>query len=450
SEGPKKVYIIDEVHMLTNEAFNALLKLLEEPPAHIIFILATTEPSKVLPTIISRCQRFDFRPILFSDLVKQLKKVAKAEKIKVEDEAFELIAKEARGGLRDGLGILDQLASYTSKEIKATDVIGLLGLVAGEKINRLIDIIISGAAGEIFTFTNDLIVEGVNLRQFTKELVDYGRNIFIIQNGGADKLINATTEEIETLKVHAKNLSKAQTRRLLNIFSQALTEMKNISDPQFILEMSCVKLMTPAADDDTDALRERLEKLERQLDNSHISVIPAPRETKKVTVKKIAPAKVVTDDEKITPKKVINKSRATSAGNMSLREVERFWPTIMAKIKGLSLPTHAILMECRPISVDNGKFIIDAGTDWRQELLKKPTKTAALKTALKNILGKDLNLVITVGAETNKNKVKPAATESPASALIEADDAVDDENLTLGLIKNSFGAEIVSEKNDTE
>ena len=450
SEGPKKVYIIDEVHMLTNEAFNALLKLLEEPPAHIIFILATTEPSKVLPTIISRCQRFDFRPILFSDLVKQLKKVAKAEKIKVEDEAFELIAKEARGGLRDGLGILDQLASYTSKEIKATDVIGLLGLVAGEKINRLIDIIISGRAGEIFTFTNDLIVEGVNLRQFTKELVDYGRNIFIIQNGGADKLINATTEEIETLKVHAKNLSKAQTRRLLNIFSQALTEMKNISDPQFILEMSCVKLMTPAADDDTDALRERLEKLERQLDNSHISVIPAPRETKKVTVKKIAPAKVVTDDEKITPKKVINKSRATSAGNMSLREVERFWPTIMAKIKGLSLPTHAILMECRPISVDNGKFIIDAGTDWRQELLKKPTKTAALKTALKNILGKDLNLVITVGAETNKNKVKPAATESPASALIEADDAVDDENLTLGLIKNSFGAEIVSEKNDTE
>lgn len=426
SEGPKKVYIIDEVHMLTNEAFNALLKLLEEPPAHIIFILATTEPSKVLPTIISRCQRFDFRPILFTDLVKQLKKVAKAENIKVEDDAFELIAKEAGGGLRDGLGILDQLASYTNKNIKVADVIGLLGLVAGERINRLLELIIKGVTGAIFTFTNELIIAGVDLRQFTKELVGYGRNIFIIQNGGANELINATTEEIETLKEYAENFTKAQTRRLIDIFSRALTEMKSVGDPQFIFEMSCLKLMEPAADNSIDSLRERLEKLERRLDKKG-----------NTAVKNVTPPVVVDSDKIIARKKVKDKPPASSTGSMSLREVERFWPTIMAKIKGQSLPTHAILMDCRPVAVEGGKFIIDAGKDWRRELLENSAKITMIKAALKDILSMDLKLVVTSETKTDNNE----ATVEPALA---------DSSLPLDLIKDSFGAKIISESNDEE
>lgn len=469
TEGPKKIYIIDEVHMLTTEAFNALLKMLEEPPAHVIFILATTEPSKVLPTIISRCQRFDFRRILFADLVTHLKKVAGAEKIRVEDQALELIAKQAQGGLRDALGMLDQLASYTGKDVKSADVAGLLGLIGSEKLFQAMDIIASGAAGDIFTFAHQLAGEGRDIRQFTKELIEHGRNLFVLQNEGADELINATSEEIFHLKEQAKKLPAVRVRRLLDIFSRALTDMKADGEPQFVFELAMLQIMRPEADESLEAIRERLERLELNFnggsdlsadsgkssstekaapapDSAATAQKPEPQKTAASSIAMKTKAKSAESDE-VTPPNIAEpaESGLRTAGDMSRRELERFWPTIMAKIKQKSLSAHALLIECRPVAVEDGKFIIGMDKDWQRDLLQKANNIAIIKWAIQNILQGDLKVVCRLDSKNSNEKtggsVKTIEPNSepdenrPESAGADA----------LNLIQENFGAEIVGD-----
>lgn len=437
--GPKKVYIIDEVHMLTPEAFNALLKILEEPPNHVIFVLATTEPSKVPSTIVSRCQRFDFRRISFANLVDQLSKVAKAERIKVEDSALELIAKQAQGGLRDALGMLDQLASYTGKDVKAADVAGLLGLIGSEKLFQATDLIASGSAAEIFPFVHELVGEGRDIRQFTKEFIEHGRNLFVLQNGGTDEIINATSEEITRLKEQTKKLSLAQVSRLLDIFSQALLDMKTESEPQFILELAMLQLMRPEVHTSIDAILERLERLENQaVDRRKISE-PASRQEyapSSKPVEKIASAESFKDE---TPVDGLS-------DNTNLREIERLWPTIMAKIKQKSLSTHAILMECHPIGIEDGKFIIGIAKDWQQNLLGKAANNQVIKWALKHTLQADFKVV----CRLNADKAANSDVVKGAKPILDPIEEVGEETAAqsgdvLNLIKENFGAEIVGE-----
>jgi len=223
----KKVYIIDEVHMLTTEAFNALLKVLEEPPEHVIFIMATTEPNKVLPTIISRCQRFDFYPISLDLISERLKKIAKSEKLSISDQALGLISRYADGSLRDADGILEQLAAYSEGKIEAKDVVALLGIVDLEILFQFVDILAERNISKSLEITKSIIKSNQNLKVFVSELLDHLYNIYVVKNyDKPDEVTDISREYLDQYLKQAEKLNNEEIEFYLDHFTELLKQIK--------------------------------------------------------------------------------------------------------------------------------------------------------------------------------------------------------------------------------
>ena len=242
-----KVFIIDEAHMLTNPANNALLKTLEEPPSHAIFVLATTEIYKMIPTIISRCQRFDFRKLRIEEIVKRLETILKKEKIEYEEPALFLIAREATGSIRDAESLLDKIISFSGKNqpIKKEMVKKLLGNVEIELITQFVKYLSEKDAKKAVSFLNESIDKGVNLQQFIKALNSYLREILLlkIDSQFEDSLISGlTAEEKEKIKEFAEKLSSEEIHQFLEKFMEAENKMKYSSIPQLPLELAIVEI----------------------------------------------------------------------------------------------------------------------------------------------------------------------------------------------------------------
>ena len=242
-----KVFIIDEAHMLTNPANNALLKTLEEPPSHAIFVLATTEIYKMIPTIISRCQRFDFRKLRIEEIVKRLETILKKEKIEYEEPALFLIAREATGSIRDAESLLDKVISFSGKNqpIKKEMVKKLLGNVEIELITQFVKYLSEKDAKKAVSFLNESIDKGVNLQQFIKALNSYLREILLlkIDSQFEDSLISGlTAEEKEKIKEFAEKLSSEEIYQFLEKFMAAENKMKYSSIPQLPLELAIVEI----------------------------------------------------------------------------------------------------------------------------------------------------------------------------------------------------------------
>jgi len=264
-----KVYIIDEVHMLTSEAFNALLKTLEEPPSHVIFVLATTEPHKVIPTIISRCQQFDFRRIMVSDVKNRLAEIAETEKIQVDEPSLYLIAKSAQGSLRDAIGTMDQLSSFTGGKIELDDVISLLGAIDLELLFDITDNISSKDASACIQFVNNLIDEGRDARQFAKELLEHLHNLFVIKNvDRPEEIINTTPENLNRMQKQAEQMSASDLVRATDILTRTINDMRWDPDARLHLEMALIKTVRPEVDMSLEALLARVEQLENRLNGS--------------------------------------------------------------------------------------------------------------------------------------------------------------------------------------
>jgi len=251
SKSKYKVFIIDESHQLTKEAANALLKTLEEPPSHAIFILATTEIHKMIPTIISRCQRFDFRKLTLQEIIKKLEFIAKKEKVKIEKEALELIALNAAGSIRDAEGIFGQILTFedTVREIKSEEVKSLLGLVEINLISQFCDFLCQKKASEALNFLNDIIEKGVDLQEFTKSLINYLRQTLILKITGLQEtnpiITGLTKEEFQKMKKRAENFKEKELRQIINLFLEAENKMKYSSIPQLPLELAIIEAIEP-------------------------------------------------------------------------------------------------------------------------------------------------------------------------------------------------------------
>lgn len=238
-----KVFIIDEVQMLTKEAFNALLKTLEEPPKHAIFILATTEPEKIPATIISRTQRFDFKRLALKETIDRLFKIVGKEGLKVSPSALRLVALSGEGSLRDAESFLDQILSLGYKEIDEPEVEAILGRVNFSKINEFAGLIFAKNKESAIKFINDIYVSGIDLEEFTKSFLEYLRQILILKiNPGLDNLIlkEASEEEIKALKANSadKNIEEKEVQKLLRAFVKAKEEIKRSSIQTLPLEMA--------------------------------------------------------------------------------------------------------------------------------------------------------------------------------------------------------------------
>jgi DNA polymerase III subunit gamma/tau len=278
AQGRMKVYIIDEVHMLTTEAFNALLKMLEEPPEHVIFVLATTEKHKVLPTIISRCQSFDFRRPGVSLLSEKLREISEAEGIEAEPAALTAIAREGRGSFRDAEGLLDQLASFADGPITAARVRELLGNTGSEALLETTDALYERRAADALRVVERLQNEGRDLSRFTGELVAHLRRLMLLPHAPEIALDEVGVEERPGLEEQAGRIPTAEVVRMIEALGDALSRTKRGVDAKLELELTFLKLARDYTEPSVDALLVRLEALEKAVSEGNVAAAPLPED----------------------------------------------------------------------------------------------------------------------------------------------------------------------------
>ena len=272
--GKYKIYIIDEVHMLTTAAFNALLKTLEEPPAHVIFVLCTTDPQKILETILSRCQRFDFHRIGNEDIERRLAYVCEQEGFDYDDEALAIVARHAKGGMRDALSTLEQLSVFGNGSVHADDARSLLGEVSDQILGEFSRAIADRDAAELYGFIRAQVEEGNDLLELTRDLVAHVRDVYVACVAGARaELFEGGSEQAEALAAEAAAFGEHPADRLarvLTVLDDAALEMRGASDVRLVLEIACTRLARPEADLTIEALAERVARLEAMVANAAV------------------------------------------------------------------------------------------------------------------------------------------------------------------------------------
>ncbi len=272
--GKYKIYIIDEVHMLTTAAFNALLKTLEEPPAHVIFVLCTTDPQKILETILSRCQRFDFHRIGNEDIEHRLAYVCEQEGFDYDDEALAIVARHAKGGMRDALSTLEQLSVFGNGTVHADDARSLLGEVSDQILGEFSRAIADRDVAELYGLIRAQVEEGNDLLELTRDLVAHVRDVYVACVAGARaELFEGGSEQAETLAAEAAAFGEHPADRLarvLTVLDDAALEMRGASDVRLVLEIACTRLTRPEADLTIEALAERVARLEAMVANGAV------------------------------------------------------------------------------------------------------------------------------------------------------------------------------------
>ncbi|HDP70594.1 MAG TPA: DNA polymerase III subunit gamma/tau [Actinobacteria bacterium] len=471
TEGKIKVYIIDEVHMLTAEAFNALLKTLEEPPSHVIFVLATTEPHKVLPTILSRCQRFDFKRILVSDMVARLSEIAKEEAISIEEEALPLIARHAQGSLRDALGTMDQLASFTGKKIVADDVVALLGMTHMKILFDVMEILLKKDTASIFEFVDNLVERGRDPRQFTKDLIEYIRALFVIKNSKtANEIINVTPEVFAQMETQAVNFEGFELMRFLDILGVVHNQMGWNPDARLVLEMALVKLAGPETNLSLERLLGRVEELERQIEGQGMAAIKTNEAKKEVAVqdtvkrsKKIEETERKGSSERVEPKNddeklgeekddkpclptgaaIGREAKRLRAGTgetaVDVNKVKRIWPLVLDKVKKKSMSIYALLMECRPAEDGDSCVVLkfNQGARFHKGEIEKSKNLMFVQECFEEVLG--LKVLIRCVLDEEGGPIQNETEEKE-------DEVLDGENI-IELMQRDFDAEITEESN---
>jgi DNA polymerase-3 subunit gamma/tau len=259
-----KIYIIDEVHMLTREAFNALLKTLEEPPPHIIFVFATTEPHKIPATILSRCQRYDFKRIPLREIIGSLKRIAEEEKVQISQRGLLSIAQESEGSMRDAQSLLDQVISYGGKDIKDEDVVEVLGLIDRKILYDTIEAIANGDAGQCVEIVEHVYHFGHDLQHFCRELLQYLRNLILMKvSERPERLMELPEEELEILKKQAGRFQFDQLNHLFSLLLKGEEEIVQSTFPRTMLEMTLIRMATLRPILPIDEILKKLERMEK-------------------------------------------------------------------------------------------------------------------------------------------------------------------------------------------
>ncbi len=269
TEGKYRVYIIDEVHMLSIGAFNALLKTLEEPPAYVIFILATTEVHKIPITILSRCQRYDFKRISLETIADRLRELTQAEQIQAEDKALMYIAKAADGSLRDGLSLLDQcVAFHYGKLLTYENALEVLGAVDSSVFSRMFNAVTDGRTRDCITELEEIVIQGRELGQFVTDFIWYLRNLLLAQSADdPEGLVDLSEENLKQLKADAVKTDENTLMRYIRVFSDLSNQLRYASQKRVLLEVALIRLAHPAMEPDLDSVLQRIRQLEEQLED---------------------------------------------------------------------------------------------------------------------------------------------------------------------------------------
>ncbi len=485
-EGKYKVYILDEAHMLTKEASNAFLKVLEEPPGHVIFVLCTTEAHKVIPTIQSRCQRFEFRRPDAGMVLEVLRGIAQAEEIEIDDAGLAAIARSSAGAFRDAIGALDQLATYCGKKIDLADVLSMLGVVESELLFEAVDIAAANDSRSALLFVHRLAEQGKDFHQFAQELVGHLRNIFLLQqlDDYPPGIITAADEDYSRLKGQARLMAPYRVVHFIELLTEAQAEMKLGSDPRLQLELAFVKMTRPEVDMSTKSILFRLDQIEsgsagmmgraqgmraRTGNTQAGDTRLAPADTEPVDTHVDAPASSLADppadvqadapkdaradapagaqadvqvgmhaDSKVDTPALEPEAAGTqiAEGALTLDKIVRAWSVILDLVKKKKIPLHSLLLEARPVDLD-GKVLtlgFPAGSEFHKAQVEKPNYQEVITDVLGEITGVSLKVKCVI-SETGK-----------AGATIEPQPGREKDGPTADELIEMFKAELDAEE----
>jgi DNA polymerase-3 subunit gamma/tau len=453
SEGRYKVYVLDEAHMLTEPAFNALLKTLEEPPPHVIFTLVTTDPHKIPATITSRCQRFDFRRISVRAVTDRLAYIAEQEELAVEPEALEFIARQGTGAMRDAISLLDQLTSY-GQEITLAQVQMVLGTVASEAAGKLATCLVDGDVSGGLDLINRTISEGADPRQFGREVVEVLRGLLLIREGAGTRTLNLTAEQAAEMEALAERVPVERLLQAIRLFNEATTDLRRglQTIPQLPLELALVEISLEPGTSQATAQPVHQERVVYQTSSrpasspsttppAAASPVPAQPKTEGsqaqeqggAPVAAAAPEKAAPASTEPAPRQpaaaapVATTPAAEPAtptaqapgGEVSLAQVEGAWGRILQAVRQRNpLVEGALRTNCKPIEVYDDEIVIAFPYPFLRDKLGDPRRKAEIQDALTEVLGARCQVKLVMESE---HKPRPRVVNPPQTVASGAD-----------------------------
>ena len=430
--GRFKIYVIDEVHMLTNHAFNALLKTLEEPPENVIFILATTEPHKVLDTIISRCQRFDYRRITTDDIVKRLEYISKEENINIAKEALYTIAKNSQGGMRDSLALLDQISVLgINKQITTDDVNEILGKISYDTLHEITECIIAADSSKSISLIDNIYAKGNEPVQIVNNLIQYFRDLMIVKNCSDKDLVYSLTQINETnydkTKSQTEPFTISEIIQIIDRLSYYSLQIKDTSNKYLWLELCIIDLTNYKNLPSAENLMKRIEVLEQQIASGVVSAPVQQRASAPQTIqqpKQVAQApkqevQQVQREEIQRPQQQFSQQRPaptpahapTPVADPATADLHSLWISVLQSID--SPPTKAFYTIAKPVEISEEKIVIAFPNESFVE--KEKARRSAFEAAVLKYLNiKNPNISVLVG--TNIQPVKTTITPPPTPA----------------------------------
>ena len=419
NEARYKVYVIDEVHMLSNAAFNALLKTLEEPPPHVIFVLATTEPHKIPATVLSRCQRFDFRRIPVSSIVARLEWMTEQEHIQADREALTLVARQATGSMRDAESLLDQLAAYDSGGITVAEVRSALGTGTSEAVIQVTDALAKGDAAQGLDVISAAMDEGADPRQFARQIVEHLRALLLLRLKSGVVLAHVSDDLRPRLEEQSASFATSRAlTRAVRLFNQAAVEAKGGWQPQLPLEMALIEATLPP---------ETGNPAPQQSAPANPRPAPPARHSTPLSKPKPAPAR----SSPASPSKAVRESAAAYSssapgdGSLTPDALRNRWTELLSALRPRNLSLEALMHSCEPVAVEEDVVVLGFTHKFHRSKVEEERNKQIVEETLSDLLGQQYRVRCILAQQERAEGTAPRSTARAKSAeQMIADDPV--------------------------
>nr|WP_314495226.1 DNA polymerase III subunit gamma/tau [uncultured Peptostreptococcus sp.] len=425
-----KVYIIDEVHMLSQGAFNALLKTLEEPPSYVIFILATTEPNKIPATILSRCQRFDFKRVSVGDLIDRMRSICQRESIDIDEDALRIIARNGQGSVRDSLSILDKCLSFGGSSLTGDQVLDLLGGSDPDQLLKMAKSIMDSDVCRSMEMIDDYFMWGKDLRLLVEDITDFFRSLMMVKIfGQASDLVDLTKDQVQSMLSLAKEIETEEIIRILTILSDLSEKLRFSTNQRMTLEIYIMKLASPAMDQSDQALAKRLEKIEKLVEDGRISINTnlSPDQVNQLALaQSINQQAGQVNQDQVTNSSLDSLDKFDIIDDEDLDLINENWDRFLDQMKeDKKMPLRAFLIQKQGLSYKNGilYIILEDKFEFALERLEEEANKSYIQDTLSRICGLKIDLRFIKTSDTSKmnfdQKDLVEEEKSPEEVLLE-------------------------------
>lgn len=399
-----KVYIMDEVHMLSTGAVNAFLKTLEEPPNNVIFILATTDPQKLPITILSRCQRFDFKRINNNEITERLRKIVNEQNALADDKSLNLIARVSDGAMRDALSILDQAISMGNGAVEYDVLINMLGLVTNDHLFNLTNSVIQRNVEKSIGIIDEVVYAGKDIYLFIKDLIAHYRNILMAKvTNNPEEVLDMSEENIALIKEQASKIRAEEVMRYIRILQETESNAKVSKQARLYLELAVIKMCKIEYDTSNEVILTRINKLEEGLKNGSLKVVSAASTNRGDSKKEVVTNKPNREQPKLRSNDIV----ANENSKVTLNDIQRSWKDILERFKARrAMIVYASMLTGKPVECKNGVLTIEYEDQFKfnKDRLEKPEYRAIIQEVLAEIFREDIKIAFEVEEVSNNEK----------------------------------------------